>query len=316
MIWEAPLLFTGRDLRGQSILRLLQPCCWDVSVLHSTLCTGNTVPFCCGCSLLLVERSQGFRLVRNSLLMATWGILSLNDWCSGSLELRGSSPKHSSSAWMLRGWQGVSGWLPSLLPTAVRVVMHSYPEALMLSSGTSHVPRVMAATAGSTHLPHLPPFWGISAWTHPCSLLQHTCGTPKIFAGRKQMAASTGIIESWMWFFGSAAAAQPPCSPPYLTLILALSLSYLQFSVPIKWNFLFWHVFPCSPLAQILAALFWAYVTPGCSRDWIRSPGSGDPPCLRVGPALWLAADARGKGHLSSPPPWTRLCSLLYMASG
>lgn len=130
--------------RGQRILRILQPC----SILHSILCTGNTVPFWCDCSLISVERSQGFRLVRNSLLMATWGILSLNDWYSASLELHGSSPRHSSSAWMLRGWQGMSGWLPSLLPTAVRVVMHSYPEALMYSSGTSHVPRVKAAAAG------------------------------------------------------------------------------------------------------------------------------------------------------------------------
>lgn len=215
--------------------------------------------------------------------MVTWGILSLNDLCSASLELCGSSPRHSSSAWTLRGWQGVSGWLPSLLPAAVRVVMHFCPEALMHSSGTSHVPRVKAAAAGSAHLPHFPPFSGVSAWTRQCSLFNISVVHQRLC--RKQ---TNGIV---LWHHvvldmvlqqccsctASRQSSMPnpnSCSLPirpsdFLSPLSEFSCSdmfYPAIPWPRSWLFCFQHR--------------WLQAAVG------RSPGSGDPPCFGGGPTL------------------------------
>jgi len=57
----------------------------------------------------VLERSQGFRSVRNSPLVTTWEMLGLSDWSGTASEMHGSSPRRSSSAGAPRGTAGSGG---------------------------------------------------------------------------------------------------------------------------------------------------------------------------------------------------------------
>lgn len=127
----------------------------------------------------------------------------------------------------------------------------------------------------------------------------------KGFEGSKQMALLTGIIECC-----SYTATKQPSMPNLNSCSLPILPS----------NFL-------SPLSEIscfdvfFPAIPWPRSWLLCSEHrWLQAAIGRSPDqetLLAWEVALpWLAADARSKGHLSCALPWTRLCSLLCVASG
>lgn len=219
----------------------------------------------------------------------------------------------------------MAGWLLPSPPTTGRVVLCSYPIALMLWTAQARPVEPSMAGEGDeslrgqrspTTFPSLFKYFSSSMFFLSCDVAV-VCQSKK--AGSKQMANSIhqhrrGFNTIYWQCRSCTATVQPSVLGCHSLLILPPVFRPLLSEISCVDVF-----FPAAP---------WPSSWPLCvERRWPqaagvaagRSPGEGEMvdacPCSGGGPA-WSGADARGKGHLSPPQPWTRPCSLLRVAPG
>lgn len=217
------------------------------------------------------------------------------------------------------------GWPPPSPPTTSRVVPCSYPITPMLWTAQARPVVLSVAGEGDGSLcgQRSPPMFPSLFKCFSSSMFFLSCDMAVVRqskkAGRKHMANSIHQrrrgFNTIHWQCRSCTATMqpsvlgchslpilPPVFRPPLSEISCVGVFFPAAPWPSSWLLCVERRWPQA-----------AGVAAG------RSPGEGEMvdacPCSGGGPAP-LGADARGKGHLSPPQPWTRPCSLLHVAPG